>query len=94
MGWPNLQRETSSSHALAAEGEPPEALEGRCRLLDRVASEVSRLQFYAARGQVCGAGLVACCRCSLCCSCVCAACCASWPPAAAGSAAVRRRPVP
>lgn len=29
---------------------PPEELEARCRLLDRVASEVSRLQFYAARG--------------------------------------------
>ncbi|KAL4420915.1 hypothetical protein ABPG77_001256 [Micractinium sp. CCAP 211/92] len=29
---------------------PPEDLEAHCRLLDRVASEVSRLQFYAAKG--------------------------------------------
>lgn len=29
---------------------PPEELEAHCRLLDRVASEVSRLQFYAAKG--------------------------------------------
>lgn len=36
----------------AADGAAPEELEARCRLLDRVASEVSRLQFYAARGQV------------------------------------------
>ncbi|KAL4854271.1 Conserved oligomeric Golgi complex subunit 2 [Chlorella vulgaris] len=32
-------------------GCAPEDLEAHCRLLDRVASEVSRLQFYAARGQ-------------------------------------------
>jgi len=36
----------------ASEAASPEELESRCRLLDRVASEVSRLQFYAARGQV------------------------------------------
>lgn len=29
---------------------PPEELEAHCRLLDRVASEVSRLQFYAVKG--------------------------------------------
>ncbi|EFN56656.1 hypothetical protein CHLNCDRAFT_57543 [Chlorella variabilis] len=32
-------------------GGSPEELEAHCRLLDRVASEVSRLQFFAARGQ-------------------------------------------
>jgi hypothetical protein len=32
----------------------PEELEGRCRLLDRVASEVARLQFYVAKGEVRG----------------------------------------
>jgi len=31
---------------------PADALEGQCRLLDRVCSEVSRLNFYAAKGQV------------------------------------------
>ena len=31
---------------------PAEALEAQCRLLDRVCSEVSRLNFYAAKGQV------------------------------------------
>lgn len=29
----------------------PEALEGRCRLLDRVCGEVSRLHYYAAKGE-------------------------------------------
>lgn len=38
--------------AAAGDGSSPEELEAHCRLLDRVASEVSRLQFYAARGQV------------------------------------------
>lgn len=33
----------------------PEDLEGQCRLLDRVCSEVSRLNFFSAKGQVrCG----------------------------------------
>ncbi|PSC75738.1 conserved oligomeric Golgi complex subunit 2 [Micractinium conductrix] len=34
----------------AAASLAPEELEARCRLLDRVASEVSRLQFYSAKG--------------------------------------------
>lgn len=33
-------------------GNENEALDGRCRMLERLASEVSRLSFYAAKGQV------------------------------------------
>ena len=34
-------------------GTSPEALDNRCRMLERLASEVSRLTFYAAKGTVC-----------------------------------------
>ncbi|PRW51049.1 conserved oligomeric Golgi complex subunit 2 [Chlorella sorokiniana] len=46
-----LLGEVRAAGGAASEGVSPEELEARCRLLDRVASEVSRLQFYAARGQ-------------------------------------------
>lgn len=39
----------SNGQSLVADDE----LEGRCRLLDRVCGEVSRINFYAAKGQVC-----------------------------------------
>ena len=34
------------------EEEGPDALSARCRQLERIAGEVSRLKFFAARGQV------------------------------------------
>lgn len=47
-----LLGEVRAAGAPPADDDATEALEAHCRLLDRVASEVSRLQFYAARGQV------------------------------------------
>ncbi len=54
-----LSRAEAAAGALGEEGGagafaalPAEALEGQCRLLDRVCSEVSRLNFFSAKGQV------------------------------------------
>ncbi len=52
-----LSRAAAAAGAFGEEGAsapalPAEALEGQCRLLDRVCSEVSRLNFFSAKGQV------------------------------------------
>lgn len=40
------------AEAESVDEEGPEALSARCRQLERIAGEVSRLKFFAARGQV------------------------------------------
>ena len=42
--------EAAEEEESAMSGEP---LDSRCRMLERLASEVSRLNFYAAKGAVC-----------------------------------------